>query len=145
MSGPVILQNASEERTAELLTSLAEVRLRVEASSLPNISPTLVAVSKLKPASDILACYNAGQLDFGENYVQELEEKAQIVRVFLAFQVNAFFPNLRCYLKQLPADIRWHFIGTLQSNKAKTLACTLSPISNLLPPRTNISSYSQSL
>lgn len=81
MSGPVILQSASEERTAELLTSLAEVRLRVEASSLPNISPTLVAVSKLKPASDILACYNAGQLDFGENYVQELEEKAQIVRV----------------------------------------------------------------
>ena len=83
MSGSVAptLQSASEERTAELLASLAEVRSRVEASSLPKLSPTptLVAVSKLKPASDILACHSAGQLDFGENYVQELEEKAQIV------------------------------------------------------------------
>ncbi|KAF8805423.1 proline synthetase associated protein [Phlegmacium glaucopus] len=100
MSGPATTENASQERTTELLASLAEIRSRVEASSLPTTSPTLVAVSKLKPASNILACYNAGQLDFGENYVQELEEKAQ----------------------KLPADIRWHFIGTLQSNKAKTLA-----------------------
>ena len=79
MSEPTSAENASNERTAELSASLAEVRSRVKASSLPTISPTLVAVSKLKPASDILAVYNAGQLDFGENYVQELEEKAQIV------------------------------------------------------------------
>lgn len=79
MSGPTTVENASQERTAELVASLAEVRSRVKASSLLQISPTLVAVSKLKPASDILACYNAGQLDFGENYVQELEEKARIV------------------------------------------------------------------
>ena len=72
-------ENASLERTAEIFASLAEVRSRVKASSLPTISPTLVAVSKLKPASDILASYKAGQLDFGENYVQELEEKARIV------------------------------------------------------------------
>ncbi len=61
---------------------------------------TLVAVSKLKPASDIANMYALGQRDFGENYVQELVEK----------QV------------QLPADIRWHFIGHLQSNKVKYIA-----------------------
>ncbi len=58
---------------------------------------TLVAVSKTKPVEDILALYELGQRDFGENYVQELVEKQA----------------------QLPADIRWHFIGHLQSNKAK--------------------------
>ena len=57
----------------------------------------LVAVSKTKPAEDILALYAEGQRDFGENYVQELVDK-----------------QLR-----LPSDIRWHFIGHLQSNKVK--------------------------
>jgi PLP dependent protein len=61
---------------------------------------TLVAVSKLKPASDIEKMYALGQRDFGENYVQELVEKQA----------------------QLPADIRWHFIGHLQSNKVKYIA-----------------------
>ena len=59
----------------------------------------LIAVSKTKPVSDILELYNLGQRDFGENYVQELKEKAG----------------------QLPADIRWHFIGHLQSNKVKQI------------------------
>lgn len=61
---------------------------------------TLVAVSKIKPASDIKALYDEGQLDFGENYVQELVEKQS----------------------QLPTDINWHFIGHLQSNKVKYIA-----------------------
>ncbi len=61
---------------------------------------TLVAVSKTKPAEDILELYNLGQRDFGENYVQELAEK----------------------YAQLPKDIRWHFIGHLQSNKVKQIA-----------------------
>jgi len=60
---------------------------------------TLVAVSKTKPVEDILALYNSGQRDFGENYVQELVEKE----------------------KQLPKDIRWHFIGHLQTNKVKQI------------------------
>jgi hypothetical protein len=59
-----------------------------------------VAVSKYKPAADLRACYDAGQRDFGENYAQELVEKAAV----------------------LPHDVRWHFIGTVQSNKAKVLA-----------------------
>ncbi|HET6994705.1 MAG TPA: YggS family pyridoxal phosphate-dependent enzyme [Chitinophagaceae bacterium] len=61
---------------------------------------TLVAVSKTKPVEDIQALYDLGQRDFGENYVQELSEKAA----------------------QLPADIRWHFIGHLQTNKVKYIA-----------------------
>lgn len=61
---------------------------------------TLVAVSKTKPAESIQELYNLGQRDFGENYVQELVDK----------QV------------QLPQDIRWHFIGHLQTNKVKYIA-----------------------
>ncbi|KAJ7796766.1 hypothetical protein B0H14DRAFT_3093280 [Mycena olivaceomarginata] len=90
-------------RKEEILESLAEIRSRVEhavPSSGAFHTATLVAVSKYKPASDIQACFEDGQLDFGENYVQELEDKAKV----------------------LPAEIRWHFIGTLQSNKAKVLA-----------------------
>ena len=63
-------------------------------------SVTLVAVSKLKPASDIEDLYKEGQRDFGENYVQELVDKQAV----------------------LPATINWHFIGHLQSNKVKYIA-----------------------
>ncbi|MHB8260982.1 MAG: YggS family pyridoxal phosphate-dependent enzyme [Bacteroidia bacterium] len=68
-------------------------------SELPT-QVTLVAVSKTKPIELIKEAYQAGQRDFGENYIQELEDKH----------------------KQLPADIRWHFIGHLQSNKVKYMA-----------------------
>ena len=61
---------------------------------------TLIAVSKTKPVEDILELYNLGQRDFGENYVQELVGKYE----------------------QLPKDIRWHYIGHLQSNKVKYIA-----------------------
>ncbi len=61
---------------------------------------TLVAVSKTKPIEDIKALYDLGQRDFGENYVQELVDKQKV----------------------FPGDIRWHFIGHLQSNKVKYIA-----------------------
>jgi pyridoxal phosphate enzyme (YggS family) len=61
---------------------------------------TLVAVSKTKPVEDILALYELGHRDFGENYVQELTGKQPL----------------------LPADMRWHFIGHLQTNKVKHIA-----------------------
>ncbi len=67
---------------------------------------TLVAVSKTKPAEDILELYNLGQRDFGENYVQELVDKYE----------------------QLPKDIRWHSIGHLQSNKVKYIVPFVSLI-----------------
>ena len=74
------LPRATTERAAELQQSLEEIRSRVQRACTPgNQRPTLVAVSKIKPASDISACYEHGQLDFGENYVQELEEKAEQV------------------------------------------------------------------
>lgn len=60
----------------------------------------LVAVSKLQSTADIKALYDLGQRDFGENYVQEVVEKQAA----------------------LPPDIRWHFIGHLQSNKVKYIA-----------------------
>jgi len=61
---------------------------------------SLVAVSKIQPIEVIKELYQGGQKDFGENYVQELIEKQ----------------------KELPADIRWHFIGHLQTNKVKLIA-----------------------
>lgn len=61
---------------------------------------TLIAVSKTKPNEMLLEAYQAGQRHFGENYVQELVDKEA----------------------QLPKDIRWHFIGHLQSNKVKYIA-----------------------
>jgi pyridoxal phosphate enzyme (YggS family) len=67
---------------------------------------TLVAVSKTKPAGEILELYNLGQRDFGENYVAELTAKYE----------------------QLPKDIGWHFIGHLQSNKVKYIAPFVSLI-----------------
>ncbi|KAJ4477646.1 hypothetical protein C8J55DRAFT_430344 [Lentinula edodes] len=98
------IQKATPERTAEIRESLTEIRGRVsrsvEALGLVSNIPKLIAVSKYKPSADILVCYELGQRAFGENYVQELVDKA----------------------KELPIEIQWHFIGTLQSNKAKLLA-----------------------
>jgi uncharacterized pyridoxal phosphate-containing UPF0001 family protein len=81
MSNPSTTPKASAERASELLQCLTDVRARVSAAAGSRQSEaTLVAVSKIKPASDILACYEHGQRDFGENYVQELVEKAEQVR-----------------------------------------------------------------
>ena len=61
---------------------------------------TLVAVSKTRPAEHVLQAVEAGQRDFGENYVQEARDK----------------------MGSLPVELRWHFIGHLQTNKAKYVA-----------------------
>jgi len=68
-------------------------------TQIPN-NVKLVAVSKTKPLADLEEAYSAGQRDFGENKVQELTEK----------------------FEHLPKDIRWHFIGHLQTNKVKYIA-----------------------
>ena len=111
-------ERASTERTGEIRENLAEIRERVSAPGA-STSRTLVAVSKYKPASDILVCYEDGQRDFGENYVQELVDKAKIV----SFAFYRRCTQRTDKLPKLPSDINWHFIGTLQSNKAKLLAC----------------------
>ncbi|KAH7342487.1 hypothetical protein BKA65DRAFT_504213 [Rhexocercosporidium sp. MPI-PUGE-AT-0058] len=104
--------NASEEvnmkidpaRAKSLVEALQSVQSRVaKASGSGGRNVRLVAVSKLKPASDILALYQEGHRHFGENYAQELMEKAEV----------------------LPKDIKWHFIGGLQSNKCKPLTSTV--------------------
>lgn len=68
-------------------------------SSLPK-SVTLVAVSKTKPVSDIQEAYDAGQRVFGENKIQEMASKWEV----------------------LPKDISWHMIGHVQRNKVKYMA-----------------------
>jgi hypothetical protein len=60
----------------------------------------LVAVSKTKPLTDIMQAYESGIRDFGENKIQELIQKQP----------------------ELPQDIRWHFIGHVQTNKIKFMA-----------------------
>ncbi len=112
MKSPIQL---SPQRASTLLQNLSHIHSRITstASSRP---VRLVAVSKLKPASDILSLHAppsnldipasdsarivAGHIHFGENYVQELLEKSRL----------------------LPRTIKWHFIGGLQSNKCAQLA-----------------------
>lgn len=108
-------------RASTLLQNIANIHSRIsQTCKSHNIQqlPRLVAVSKLKPATDILALHSTlsqetrtllseanatttdPQIHFGENYVQELIEKSRL----------------------LPESIRWHFIGGLQSNKSTQLA-----------------------
>jgi pyridoxal phosphate enzyme (YggS family) len=87
----------------QIAERLSDVRARIEAAAVragraPG-SVRLVAVSKTKPVALLRAAYAAGQRLFGENYAQELAEKAEA-------------------LADLP-DLEWHFIGHLQRNKAK--------------------------
>jgi pyridoxal phosphate enzyme (YggS family) len=80
-----------------------ELKLHLEeVKDLLSKKAKLIAVSKFKPVSDIALMYELAQLDFGENKVQELKEKSEAL------------------LGQCP-DIRWHFIGHLQTNKINTL------------------------
>jgi PLP dependent protein len=75
---------------------------KCRALAIPAQQVELIAVSKTKPVSAVVSAYQAGQRQFGENYPQELAEKA----------------------RQLSdkADICWHFIGPLQSNKTRLVA-----------------------
>ncbi|WP_299980634.1 YggS family pyridoxal phosphate-dependent enzyme [uncultured Pseudoteredinibacter sp.] len=69
----------------------------------------LLAVSKTKPLVDILQAYHAGQIDFGENYLQEALQKQEELA-----QLNDE--------TQAANDICWHFIGPIQSNKTRAIA-----------------------
>lgn len=91
---------------------LEQVRVRlasaVASAGRPADAVRLVAVSKFQPASAIREAYAAGQRDFGENYVQELQEK------------SAELADL--------TDLRWHLIGHLQRNKARSVVTIASLI-----------------
>eukprot|EP00298_Acanthocystis_sp_HF-20_P012060 c19705_g1_i2.p1 GENE.c19705_g1_i2~~c19705_g1_i2.p1 ORF type:complete len:296 (+),score=96.18 c19705_g1_i2:25-888(+) len=88
--------------TSSTTTTSISQRLQKSREVIRSLNPNvrLVAVSKFQPNESILECYSDKQLHFGENYVQELSSKAPV----------------------LPLDIKWHFIGNLQSNKCKVLA-----------------------
>ncbi len=91
-----IKMSAIVENAAVVRQRIQEAAVRVSRDAE---SVRLVAVSKTKPVEDLSALYQSGQRHFGENYFQELVEKAE----------------------QLPKDIKWHFIGHLQSSKASKL------------------------
>ena len=73
--------------------------LKIIQSTIPE-HVTLVAVSKTKPVEDLQEAYDAGIRDFGENKIQEMCDKYEV----------------------LPKDIRWHMIGHVQTNKVKYMA-----------------------
>ena len=86
-----------------IAANITQIRERITAacqrSGRDSEAVRLIAVSKVKPASDIDAAYASGQLLFGESYVQEFRDKAPEVQ----------------------APVEWHYIGGLQSNKVKYL------------------------
>jgi pyridoxal phosphate enzyme (YggS family) len=78
--------------------SIKENLLQIKNALPENVA--LVAVSKTKPVSDLMEAYEAGQRVFGENKIQEMEEK----------------------FNEMPKDIQWHMIGHVQTNKVKFMA-----------------------
>lgn len=94
-----------ESLASDITKNLHELEKTISSLTCAH-SVQLMAVSKTKPASAIVAAYEAGQRIFGENYVDEFVEKASS-------------------LEHL-ADIRWHFIGHVQTNKVRRLARILT-------------------
>jgi pyridoxal phosphate enzyme (YggS family) len=94
--------SSPEERLQRVQQQIAQALAR---SVRPADATALLAVSKTRPASDILALYQLGQRRFGENYLQEALEKIAQLREY---------------------DIEWHFIGPIQSNKTRDIASHFS-------------------
>jgi pyridoxal phosphate enzyme (YggS family) len=86
-----------------LESSYADLKDRIKRAEITPSSVTLIAVSKMQSVESIEALYRLGQRDFGENYAQELLEKSSLLSA------------RGCH------EIRWHFIGHLQTNKVKAL------------------------
>ena len=86
-----------------IVENLSHVQLRIRTACKQHqrdfSSVRLIAVSKTRPATDVATAFNAGQVDFGENYLQEAALKVET----------------------LPAA-QWHFIGAIQSNKTREIA-----------------------
>jgi PLP dependent protein len=105
-------------RAEQLVHNLGVVRDRLaraeRAANLAAGAVKLLAVSKTKPIEDVIAALAAGQLDFAENYAQEVRDKRA------ALEAGALGPRDAGALH--PRMPRWHFIGPLQSNKVKYLA-----------------------
>ncbi|GFH48136.1 hypothetical protein CTEN210_04612 [Chaetoceros tenuissimus] len=91
----------------DIAANIADVQSNISQTlkdnNMTENSVRLIAVSKTKPVELLMQAYDAGQRYFGENYAQEIMSKAE----------------------EMPDDIKWHFIGPLQSNKAAPLVKSL--------------------
>jgi len=98
----------------ELRKQINNLHLRIKDAADNSLSKsndiTIIAVSKKKTFDHIKCAYDIGVRNFGENYAQELEEKTKHLRL---------------------ENIIWHFIGPLQSNKAKSIAANAHWIHSL--------------
>ncbi len=112
LARPPASMSGSEHQPSNVASRLATVRARIAAVAerigRDQESIALIAVSKRKPVEDIVAAYEAGQRDFGENYVQEFASKHERLLTL--------------------DDARFHFIGKLQSNKAAKAARLFSAV-----------------
>jgi pyridoxal phosphate enzyme (YggS family) len=97
----------ADARLAELSANLDVVRRRIalacRAAARDPGDVTLIAVSKTWPASDVIALRSLGVAEFGESYDQEAKAKAAVLR-------------------DMAADVRWHFVGRVQRNKCASIA-----------------------
>ena len=105
---PGMVDSDATQQTV-IASNLSDVRKRLRAAATARSrngrEPVLLAVSKAMPVDVLLEAYAAGQRDFAESYVQEVTSK----------------------VTQMPPDCRWHFIGSLQSNKAEGLVRGCGP------------------
>jgi len=103
-------------RAEDIAAALAEVKARIAdaaaAAGRAADAVRLIAVSKRMPADDVVAAQAAGQLDFGENYAQELRDK-------------------RLAVAPVAPGVRWHYLGPIQRNKVKYLAGQVALIQSL--------------
>ena len=95
-------QEVTDTITNRLSAAHDKIQQARQLAKTPTNDVTLMAVSKTKPTTDIIDAYHAGQRIFGENYAQELFDKASELAQF--------------------SDIEWHYIGPIQSNKTKIIA-----------------------
>jgi PLP dependent protein len=98
-----IMWNSADEVQARLQAVMGRIATAARAAGRDPASVALVAVSKTFPADAVAAAHAAGQVAFGENYVQEAVDKIETLR-----------PRRR--------ELRWHFIGPIQSNKTRVIA-----------------------
>ncbi|GAA1352432.1 YggS family pyridoxal phosphate-dependent enzyme [Arthrobacter koreensis] len=105
--------STTTDRAADLQRRLERVRHRIAAAALGRTEPELIVVTKYFPASDVALLAGLGVRDVGENKAQEAEAKAAGLA---------------------GSDLRWHFIGQLQTNKAKSVVRYASAVHSVDRP-----------
>ncbi len=109
IAGFSIAKNSRVKEVGDQIRFFEQKLKRHESSRTKRIAAKLIAVTKTKPATDVVMAWLAGQRVFGENYAQEAIEKKNDVELL----VRSITPK--------PSGIQWHFIGHLQSKKVKSV------------------------